>query len=457
MDVSVAERTLPHDLTAERSVLGAILLHNDAYATVSGIVGASDFFRDAHRRIYAGLDRLLEWASGSADYVTLRDELEKRGDLDEVGGPAYITALVDGVPRSTNVKHYAEIVKEKSRLRGLIYASNKILSQAYAAEDSAAKILIAADRALIDLQGEHGPSRMLPLTATSMALVDNMDWRVNHRGEVTGVPTGFAQIDAMTMGWQAGDLIVIAARPSVGKTTLAVNSAVAAAQAGKHVAIFSLEMRRQQLEYRMVSGLSGVPLQRLLGGSLMSVDWPKVTAAMETMRGLHIDIDDRSGQTAWDVRTACRRLKSESGLDLVVIDYVQLMQGSLDRKGSTRNDEVTDISRRLKALGDEVSCPVLLLSQLSRANEKRNDPRPKLSDLRESGALEQDADICLFLHRKNHRDGGLTHAILEKQRNGSTGTVSLSLDRDIVQFTDAPDLVEPPPAPRKEKKRTGED
>lgn len=441
--VEVTERQLPANLEAERSVLGAILLHNEAYEVARELVGAGDFFRDAHRRIFASIDRLLEWKGGLADLVTLKADLGKTGELEKVGGPAYIASLVDGVPRSTNTRHYAQLVKEQSRLRALIHTANKVVSAAYADGITSDEIIAEADRAIIDLQNDGGPSQMLSLHDTNQAFMQNLEWRHTHRGEVTGIDTGFPQVNDATMGWQRGDLVVIAARPSIGKTSFVLNTAVASARAKHRVAMFSLEMRRQQLEYRILASLSGVPLSRILSGCMMEPDWGPLSQATETMSHLPLRIDDRAGQTVWDVRTTCRRLRSEEGLDLVVIDYVQLMSGSLDRRGASRNEEMTDISRRLKTLADEVSVPILLLSQMNRANEKRNDPRPKLSDLRESGALEQDADIVGFLHRRNHREGGLTYFILEKQRNGATGTLKLSLDRDIVTFTDAPDLEEP--------------
>lgn len=448
-----AERTVPHNLEAERSVLAAILLENSAYERASPIVAASDFFRDAHRRIYGAIDRILEWRDGVADLVTLREELNKRGELDEVGGAAYISALFDGVARSSNVEHYARIVREKKQLRDLIAASNKILSLAYAGEESPEVILQQADRALVDLLAGNGSGRTVSLRDSGSALLADLEYRVQHRGELVGIDTGFASVNELLNGWQAGDLNVIGARPSIGKTTFVINSAVAgAAKAGKRTAVFSLEMRRKQLEYRMLSSLSGVPLSRILSGCLMAPDWAPVSAAVGVMNELPIYVNDRAGMSIGDIRTECRRLKSEEGaLDLVIIDYVQLMDGMLEKR-STRNEQIGDTSKRCKHLADELGVSIVLLSQLSRANEKRPDPRPKLSDLRESGALEQDADNVCFLHRRNHREGGLTYFIAEKQRNGPTGTLKLSLDRDIVTFTDAPDLAEPVPERKAIKK-----
>ncbi len=445
------ERTLPANLEAERSVLGAILLHNDAYEVVNGVIGANDFFRDAHRRIYAALDRLLEWKDGSADLTLLKEELNKHGDLDECGGPAYIASLIDGVPRHTNVRHYAEVVKEKARLRGLIFAANKMLSSAYAAEEPASTILSAADLALVELQTEGGSGSLVKLGADTSGLMEDIEWRVAHQGQVTGIDTGYPSLNASTLGWQPGHLIVIAARPSIGKSTFAGNVTVAAGRAGKRVGVFSFEMKRLQWQYRMLAALSGVPAMRTKSGLLMAPDWAKVAEAVGVMHDLPIYIDDRRGQTVQDVRTACRRMKAEEGLDMVVIDYVQLMPGSLGRKGANRNDEIQDISRRLATMAGDLSIPVILLSQLNRQAASRPDPRPRLSDLRDSGALEQDADEVLLLHRKNHREAGLTYAIMEKERDGSTGTFPLMLDRDILLFSDAPDAEEPAPPAKEER------
>jgi len=445
-----AERTLPCNLDAERSVLGAILIENSVAHQVAGTLPAAAFYRAAHRLIYTALLTMLDH-NEVADLVTLTEKLESAGYLEEAGGPAYVASLVDGVPRGVNIAAYAEIVREKALLRSLIFTANKVLGSAYEADKPPADILRWSEQQFFDLLHGHVDGRMVQLKAGISPLSDDLAWRVQHRGELTGVTTGFPSIDTHTAGWQKGDLIVVAARPSIGKTTFVMNSVVAACRAGKRVAVFSLEMRRRQLEWRILSSLADVPMVRIRAGELGGNDYQKIAAAQEIMFDLPLWIDDTAGRTAWDVRSACRRLQAEGGLDEVVIDYVQLMPGSLDRRGATRNEQITDISMRLKHLADELSVPILLLSQLSRASDKRPDPRPKLSDLRESGALEQDADIVAFLHRKNHREGGLTYFILEKERNGPTGTLKLSLDRDIVLFTDAPTLEEPKPEPKVEK------
>lgn len=448
--LDVAERTLPHNLEAERAILGSILLHNDAYAVVGSTLQAGDFYRQAHQRIFASLDRLLEWKGGRADYVTLREDLEKRGELEEVGGPVYLTGLTDGIARAANIEHYARIVKDKAQLRGAIYAMNKVISQAYEAEETPAEIFGRVDKALLDLQANGGAGRMLSLEQSGPALMENLEWRAAHKGEVTGVATGFASVDAITLGWQPGELVILAARPSIGKTTFVLNSA---GRCGTRCAMFSLEMRRQQLEYRYLSSLSGVPLSRILSGQFMEADWVGLTKARDQMMATPIYINDSSGMTIREIRSECRRLQSEEGLGLVVIDYVQLIKGSADLpRGASRNEIVSDISGRAKDLAGELGVPVLLLSQLSRAAEKRDDPRPRLSDLRESGSLEQDADIVAFLHRRNHREGGLTYFLLDKQRNGPTGSFRLTLDRDTVTFTDGYEGPEPEAAPARRRK-----
>jgi replicative DNA helicase len=437
---------LPHNLEAERSLLGAALLHARAAEFLSGKLTAEMFFRRAHRDIFTAMKQLCD-ERREVDLVTLKQLLGKK--LEDVGGPAYITSLTDGLPRATNIEHYADILRDLAARRQLVEFASRTLDLVAAGEHGAPALLVDTDRRLLELQAGHGESRMRLVKDSVSDLLADMEWRHAHKGELLGVETGFASLNELTFGWIPGDLVVIGARPSIGKTTFAVNSAVAAARSGKHVAIFSLEMKRKQLEYRILSELSQVPLSRILSGYMASTDWKALSDAIGTLAGLSISIDDRTGQSVSDIRGACRQLRGERGLDLAVVDYVQLMPGTLDRRGASRNDEVTDISRRLKQLADEVSIPILLLSQLTRDSQKRTDPRPKLSDLRESGALEQDADLVCFLHRKNHREGGTTEFILDKQRNGPTGTCLLTLDRDIVTFTDGGEPV--PEAPKKEK------
>lgn len=451
---AVIDRTMPHNLDAERSVLGAILLHNDAYEVAAKILTPGDFFRDAHRRVFLAMARLLDVANGAVDLLTLTEELERRGDLTEVGRP-YLNALIDGVPRSTNVDHYAGIVKEKSLHRALIAVANKILTAAYDAEDAPHEIITRADHALIEL-AEEETAGLQSLRASTSGVLERLEFRHANRGQVTGLPTGFKSIDDQTLGWQPGDLIVIGARPSIGKTTFALQSALYTAMQTRpdgqlySVAVFSLEMKLAQLEDRYIASLAKIPLTRILSGFIFEHEWAPLSHAIGTLAESGLYIDDTANRTVIDIRRECRRLKAERGLDLVVVDYFQLTSPSTQRRGGTRTEEFTDSSLRLKHLARELNVPVLLLSQLKRGSDDRADPKPKLSDLRETGALEQDADIVCFLHRRLHREGGCTNFILEKQRMGPTGSVNLTLERDIVTFHDGGEEVAATPVQKAE-------
>lgn len=448
--VATSERTLPSNLEAERALLGAVIVHNAALDVVDDILDAKAFYRQAHGTIWQAITGLRE-ARTRIDFVTLKNELARENALDDVGGAAYIASLVDGVPSTANAEHYAHIVKEKAQLRGLIYAANTLLTEAYDADRPAQDILADADRQFVSLSAQ---SRGTMQGVSTTGLFSDLEARIENKGQITGVPTGFDSINDLTSGWQAGDLVVLAARPSIGKTSFAANTAVAAARSGTRVAFFSLEMRRRQIEYRLWAQLSGVTLARILAGNLGQGDYANLSHALAELDAIPLEIDDRGGQTAGDIRSTCRRMRSEkAGLGLVVIDYVQLMTGSTDRRGATRNEEISDISRRLKLLAGDVGAPILLLSQLSRAGKDRSDARPRLSDLRDSGALEQDADTVVLLHRESHRSGGTTHAIFEKQRNGPTGALNLTFDRERTTFTDGGDDP-PPPTRRKRDTRT---
>jgi len=456
----IQDRLLPHDLDAERALLGGIIVDNTQFFEAAKRVRASDFFRHAHALIYRAIEQLLSKPGGAADFITLSARLKENGDLDLVGQP-YLAGLTDGVPRHTNVPHYAELVKTRSLFRGVISLADGLLAKAYQDDEPIDDLLAHADHEIIRLRHGTGNGRMHSLAETRVAFIEDFEFRMAHRGELSGVPTGFASIDELTGGWQRGDMIVVAARPSIGKTTFALQSALAAAESvgpdghPRHVAIFSLEMRRRQLEYRLLSQLSDVSLSRLTSGYVTEEadTWPSILQALERLNMAHVAIDDTAGRTVWDVRAECRRLQATHGLDLVVVDYVQLMASTLERRGASRNDELTDISRRLKTMADELDCPVIVVSQLNRAGEVRADPRPRLTDLRESGALEQDADLVCFLHRKHHRENGSTEFVIEKQRNGPTGTVYLTIHREVTRFEDGG---EPPPPPTEAEQREAE-
>src|SRR5437867_2391927 len=435
----VAERTLPHNLDAERSVLGAILLHNDAFNFAAEVIDAQDFFRDAHRRICDKMVKLAE-RGDAIDLVTLKEELGRSGDLEEVGGPAYITALVDGVPRSMNVEHYARIIKEKATLRSLIFSANKILSTAYEAEEEADVILDRAEHAIFAIADDKIRDGFVAVRDLAQSSLDTIERLHAHKELITGVPTGFVDLDEMTSGLQASDLIIVAARPSMGKTSLVLNIAQhVGTKTDMTVGVFSLEMSKEQLFLRMLTSEARIDAHRLRGGFLGDRDWGKLSQAIGTLSESKIFIDDSPSIGVLEMRAKCRRLSSEHGLHLVIVDYIQLMQGR--GRFENRTLELASISRSMKGLAKELNVPVVVLSQLSRAPESRSDHRPQLSDLRESGALEQDADVVIMIYRDdaynrdpNNPDAGTAELIVAKQRNGPTGIVRLAFLREQTRF-----------------------
>jgi replicative DNA helicase len=440
-ETAVAERTLPHNLEAERSVLGAILLHNESFNTAAEVIDSGDFFRDAHRRIFEQMVKLSE-RGDAIDLVTLKEELTRSGELDEVGGPAYISALVDGVPRSSNIEHYARIIKEKATLRSLIYSANKILANAYEAGDEAETILDQAESAIFAIADKKVRDGFVSLKDLAESSLDTIEKLHARKELVTGVPTGFTDLDEMTSGLQPSDLVIVAARPSMGKTSLVMNMAQhVGTKTDMTVGIFSLEMSKEQLFLRMLTGEARIDAHRLRGGFLGERDWGKLSQALGTLSEAKIFIDDTPGIGVLEMRAKCRRLQSEHGLHMVIIDYVQLMQGR--GRFENRTLELASISRSIKGLAKELNVPILVLSQLSRATESRSDHRPQLSDLRESGALEQDADVVIFIYREDayadknappSEQTGVAELIIGKQRNGPTGVVKLAFIREFTRF-----------------------
>ena len=441
MPDAVAERTLPHNLEAERSVLGAILLHNDAFNLAAEVIDGKDFFRDAHRRIFNKMAALSERGE-AIDLVTLKEELGRSGEIDEVGGPAYITALVDGVPRSTNVAHYAKIIKEKATLRNLIFSANKILATAYQAEEEADTILDNAEAAIFSIADDKVRDGFVSLRDLAHSSLDTIE-RLHAKKElITGVPTGFTDLDEMTSGLQPSDLVIVAARPSMGKTSLVLNVAQhVGTKTDMTVGMFSLEMSKEQLFLRMLTAEARIDAHRLRGGFLGEKDWGRLSQAIGTLSETKIFIDDTPSIGTLEMRAKCRRLKAEHGLHLVIVDYIQLMQGR--GRFENRTLELASISRSMKGLAKELHVPIVVLSQLSRAPESRSDHRPQLSDLRESGALEQDADVVLFIYREDQYADknapandvqGVAEIIIGKQRNGPTGVVKLAFIREFTRF-----------------------
>jgi replicative DNA helicase len=437
--ITAAARTLPHNLEAERSVLGAILIDNESFNIAASVIDARAFFRDAHRRIFERMVALAE-RSQPIDLVTLKEELERAGEVEEVGGPAYIASLVDGVPRSTNVEYYAKIVKEKATLRSLIFSANKILSNAYEADQEADLILDEAESAIFAVAEDRikaGFVAMRDLVKESFPKIEQL---FEHKSFITGIATGFTEVDKMTRGFQRGDLIIVAARPSMGKTSLVLNIAQHVATAGSVAGFFSLEMSKEQLFMRMLASEAKIDNYRLMSGQIGQKEYGQITHALETLSDARLYIDDTPGIGALEMRAKARRLQAEHGLDLLAIDYIQLMTGR--GRYENRTLELASISRSLKGLAKELNVPIVVLSQLSRAPEARSDKRPQLADLRESGALEQDADVVILIFREEmykqdnepSESDGIAELIVAKQRNGPTGLIKLAFLRQQTRF-----------------------
>ena len=435
--ISAGDKALPHNLEAERSILGAILIRNDAFNVAAELIDADDFFRDAHRRVFDKMVDLNERGQ-AIDLVTLRDELSRSGDLEPVGGPAYISSLADGVPRSTNVEHYARIVKERATLRNLIAAANRIEAEAYAAREEASVVLDRAEQEIFSIAEGRIHSGFVPLAELAEASFSTIERLQSVQSAVTGVPTGFADIDELTAGLQPADLVIVAARPSMGKTAFALNIGAHVGTGGERtVGVFSLEMAKEQLFMRMLTSAAQIDSHRFRTGLLTESDYGRLSDAMSFLSDARVYIDDTPSLGVLEMRAKSRRLKAEHGLDLVIIDYLQLMQGR--GRFENRNQEIASISRSLKALAKELDVPVMALSQLSRAPESRGDKRPQLSDLRESGALEQDADVVMFIFREDMyeetpENENVAEIIIGKQRNGPTGTVKLAFLKQQTRF-----------------------
>jgi replicative DNA helicase len=437
-----SERILPHSLDAEKSVLGAILIHNEAFNHAAELIDGHDFFRDAHRRIFNSMVALSE-RNDAIDFLTVKEELSRTGQLDEVGGPAYIASLADGVPRSANVEFYARIVKEKSTLRNLIHSANKILADAYHAEQEPDLLLDEAERAIFAIAEDRIRSGFVPLRDLVQSSFTTIEKLQQHKGLVTGVPTGFVDLDEMTSGLQPSDLVLVAARPSMGKTSFVLNVALhVGTSTDMTVGIFSLEMSKEQLFMRMLTSEARIDAHRFRTGFLSEKDYGRLSHALGTLAEARVFLDDTASIGVLEMRAKARRLKAEHGLHLLVIDYIQLMQGR--GRFESRQAELASISRSLKGLAKELNVPIVALSQLSRAPETRSDHRPQLSDLRESGALEQDADVVMFIYRaEQYRDEdgqpnqeaeGVAEIIVGKQRNGPTGTAKLAFIKEYTRF-----------------------
>jgi len=430
-------KTPPHDMRAEQSVLGAMILDKEAILDIVEIIKAEDFYRNAHKEIFDSIMTLYE-KNEPVDMVTLGDELASREALENIGGIEYLNDLTTAGIITGNAKYYAKIIEEKSMLRRLISASSEILDLGYSTE-KAVDVLEIAEKSIFDISQKKARDGFSSIKEILIETYEEIEKAYESEESITGLSTGFRDLDHKTSGLQRSDLILVAARPSMGKTAFSVNLCqnVATQNEGASVAIFSLEMAKAQLVQRMLATQAGVGLGKIRNGDLTPEDWAKLASASAPLSQAKVYIDDTPGITVMEMRAKCRRLKMEQGLDMIMIDYLQLMSGG--GKGDNRQQEISEISRGLKGLAREMDCPVIALSQLSRAPELRADHRPILSDLRESGAIEQDADIVMFLYRDEYyfndsEKKGIGEIIIAKQRNGETGTVELAWLGDLVKF-----------------------
>jgi len=422
-------KVMPHNVEAEQSVLGSMIIDKTSIAQALEVLSREDFYKESHQTLFDTILDLYQ-KDVAVDLVTITENLQAKEKLESAGGITYISQICSSVISTANLQSYIKIVKEKSVLRKLIKASSKIIEESYNKQDDVVSVVDSAEKRIFDIGINRNTSDFEQMSTVLERGFLEIEKIFNNRGGVTGVSSGFGELDSKTSGFQKGDMILIAARPSMGKTTFALNLAQhAALKEGKNVAVFSLEMSKEQLAYKLLCSEANVDMLKLRTGNLEDSDWENIAKASGPLSSAKIYIDDTPGLSVMDMRSKCRRLKIESGIDMIVIDYLQLMSGS--RSSESRQQEVSEISRSIKALAKEMECPVIALSQLSRAPEQRTDHRPMLSDLRESGSIEQDADLVMFLYRdeyynKETEEKNVAECIIAKQRNGPTGTVKLA-------------------------------
>ncbi len=437
--MTTPDKMVPHNVEAEEAILGSLLIDPEALFRVSPFLKGEDFYIQKNNWIYEAILTLHERRE-PIDFVTLCDELERREQLEEIGGAAYITRLINAVPSAIHVEAYGHIAEHAAVRRRLISAASQIAQLAYQEVEEIDLTVDLAEQALFNVSQRRITRDLAPIQEVIRRYYDRIEYLYAHRGEPLGVPTGFADIDRLLGGLQRSDFVIVAARPSVGKTSLCLSFARNAARFGQHVAIFSLEMSAEQIVQRMVAAETGIDAQRLRMGTLHEQEWPLFVQATGKLADLPIFIDDTPSISALQLRTKARRLHAEHGLDLVLVDYLQLMTG--DIRSENRVQEVSYISRSIKALARELDLPVVAASQLSRAVEQRTDKKPVLADLRDSGSLEQDADVVMFIYRDElyHPDTerqNIADIIVSKHRNGPTGTVQLFFRKRLAQFLDA--------------------
>ena len=435
------EKAPPQNIEAEQSVLGAIMIDSDAIAKISDLLVPEDFYREAHRLIFRAAMGLFERGE-AIDFITITDALKRDEALERVGGISYVTSLANGIPTAANIAYHAKIVQEKSLLRRVIHAATEIAAMGYEENEEVEKVLDTAEQKILEVSAKKIGQDFQPIKEIIFNTLARIDEMHAAKGGITGIPTGFADLDRITGGLQRSDLILIAARPSMGKTAFVLNLAQnMAAREKKSVAIFSLEMPGEQLAMRMLCAEGLLDSQRFRTGDMSSDDWKKLVDAADRLSGSSIVIDDTANISAIELRNKARRISKEHGLDCLIIDYLQLMDGGAHSRIDNRQQQISDISRSLKALARELRVPVIALSQLSRGPESRTSRRPMLSDLRESGSLEQDADLVAFLYRDDYYNPdsekkNITELIIAKHRNGPTDTVELYFHKNFTRFTD---------------------
>lgn len=437
MAQEMIDKIPPQNLEAEMAVLGSMMLDREAIGQAIELLNGSCFYRDANKKIYSAITKLYD-ENKAVDLITLTEELKKTNSIDEVGGPAYITSVVSSVPTSANIIHYAKIVKEKMLLRNLINAATAIASDCYSADEEVDTIVDKAEQTIFDIASKKIESRFVPLREVIKSSIETIDNLYQRKENITGIATGFRDLDMKTAGLQRSDLIVIAGRPSMGKSALASCMAEHIGVVEKiPVAFFSLEMSKEQLVQRMLCSHARVDAHKVRTGFLSQADWPRLVSAAGKLSEAPIYIDDSPGITVMELRAKARRMKAQFDIKVIILDYLQLMQGPA--RSENRQQEISEISRSLKALARELSVPLISISQLSRAVEQRSDHRPQLSDLRESGAIEQDADLVILLLREEYynpteENKGMAEVIIAKQRNGPIGSLNLTFISEHMKF-----------------------
>ncbi len=440
---SQIDRLPPQNIEAEQSILGAILIDNEALPKALEVIDSEDFYKQSHRKIFRSMVELFD-RNEPIDLITLTDYMKRSEELDTVGGVSYLSSLVNMVPTAANIKYHSKIVREKGLLRNLLRSATEIASRVYEDNLEAEEMVDYAEKSIFDISDKRVKASFVTLKEVIKSSFEMIEHLYDKKEAITGIPSGFRDLDELTTGFQKGDLIVVGGRPSMGKTAFALNIAQhVGLESRESVAVFSLEMAKEQLAFRMLCSEAMVNSNSIRKGFIKKEDWHKLTGAASKLTSAPIFIDDSSGITVLELRAKARRLKMEHGLSLVIVDYLQLMRG----KGSfeRREQEISDISRSLKALAKELSVPVIAVSQLNRSVEQRRPPTPILADLRESGAIEQDADVILFLYRDevynkdNPANKGEAEVIVAKQRNGPIGKVNLTFNSSCTRFLNRAD------------------